>query len=71
MNGIKVRLIKTSNQLRTSQYTRAEEIEIYDSVLQDVYDNPRWYIDNLDYICIFRLSWGDYRYNRAILPKKE
>ena len=69
MNGIKVRIIKTNNQLKSAGYEKEDEINIYNDVLKDVYANPRWYLNNLHYLAVFRVSWGDYRYNRAILPQ--
>jgi len=69
MNGIKIRLAKNSNHLRDAEYTPEEEVIIYKVVLEDVYNNPRWYLDNLSFLPEFRLSWGNYRNNRAVKPK--
>jgi len=70
MNGIKVRLTKNSNHLKKCEYTMEEEIIIYDTLLEDIYNNPRWYLDNLHSLPEFRLSWGNYRSKKAILPYK-
>jgi len=69
MNGIKIKLTKNSNYLKDAGYTPAEEVDIYASILEDVYNNPRWYLDNLAFLPEFRLSWGNYRNNRGIKPK--
>lgn len=37
-----------------------EEGEIYDLVLQDLYENPRWYLDNFEDLRTFRVSWYSY-----------
>ena len=37
-----------------------EEAVIYDLLLQDVIDNTRWYLDNLETIPTFRVSWYTY-----------
>ena len=59
-----------NNWLQSNGFTHEEEVEFYDLVVQDVYDNPRWYLDNLEYIVAFRVSWKDYRTKTAVLPHK-
>jgi hypothetical protein len=51
-------------------YSINEEEEIYDSLLQDVIDNPRWYLDNCDYLSNFYVSWKNYRYKSPVMPYK-
>ena len=58
---VKVQFIPgTNNWLRNNGYDVFKEIEIYSRSLQDVYDNPRWYLDNLHTLSEYRVSWGNY-----------
>lgn len=50
---------KTKNKLDENGYTISQEGLIYDAVLDDVYRNPRWYLDNLDKTVAFRVSWAN------------
>jgi len=62
---IKIRTHKNNNWLKDAGYTLAEEQAIYDSQLQDIMENTRWYLDNYDYIATYRLSWVDYTNERC------
>ena len=59
-----------SNQLTQSGYTVEEETELYDKQLQDILDNLRWYLDNLDNMVEYRVIWKDYRSKTPTLPHK-
>jgi hypothetical protein len=52
---------KHEDRLQRNDYTMEEEEEIFNLSLQDVIDNPRWYLDNLDYLPQFTVRWKDYR----------
>ena len=69
MAGIKIKLANGTNFLKTAGYTMKQEEGLYDAILEDVYLNARWYIDNLDYISEFRVSWQNYRCKKT-LPHK-
>jgi hypothetical protein len=62
--------MKTNNWL-SNCYTKEEEISIYDEQLQDILDNTSWYLENLDYLLAYRVFWGDYSTNRAVIPKQK
>lgn len=47
-----------------------EEVEIYDRTLQDVIDNPGWYLDNLADLSPYMVRWKDYRYKTPVSPYK-
>jgi len=70
MSGIKVKLADGNNWLKVVGYTIDEESEIYDSLLQDVYENPRWYLNSLEYLPEFRVSWKRYSNSCPTLPRK-
>jgi hypothetical protein len=70
MNGIKVKFYGNVNWLENAGYTIEEEAEIYDELLQDVYNNPRWYLDTLHYLPEFRVSWVDYKKQTVTKPYK-
>lgn len=67
---IKVMTMKTNNWLHTCGYTIEEEIDLYNRQLLDIINDPLWYLDNLDYLTTYRLSWGTYTSKRPVLPKK-
>ena len=57
---MKIKLMKHNNLLRMAGYTTDEEIEIYEGQLREIYDNPRWYLDNAYKLPEYRLSWVSY-----------
>ncbi len=57
---ISIKLFKHNNLLHCNGYSLDEESVLYDSLLRDVYENPRWYLDNLESLSCFRVSWGSY-----------
>ena len=65
-----VRLIPNNNWLKESGYSKQEEIETYNDQIQEVIDDPGWYLQNLDYMTEYRLSWGTYTTKRITIPKK-
>ena len=70
MNLIQVKLIGNDNRLSSAGYTYDQESTIYDDNLQDVIKNTRWYLDNLDYLREYRVSWKTYRNKIPTLPTK-
>ena len=52
---------KFNNWLKNQGYSREEEGKIYDDNLQDVIDNPRWYLDNLEFLVAYRVRWATYK----------
>jgi len=67
---IEVNTHEYSNRLEDCGYTPEEAGEIYDNQLQDIIDNPKLYLDNLDYLKTYRVPWKDYRDKTAVLPLK-
>ena len=57
MNDI---ICKTNNHLSENDYTKDEEEKRYDMDLEDIYNDPRWFLDNLDYVTTYRVSWKCY-----------
>lgn len=53
-------LRKTNNWLKDNGYTLEEEKEIYKENLQDLYDNPQWYLQNLEQLKEYRVSFISY-----------
>jgi hypothetical protein len=70
MNGIKVRLLDNRNWLCEAGYDVEQEARIYEELLKDVYNNPRWYLDSLEYMPEFRVSWVDYKKQKTTRPYK-
>jgi len=68
MTMIQLKLRRTCNWLCENGYTKKQEQEIYVKQLQDVYDNPRWYLDNLNYLVEYRVSWKCYSSKTPTLP---
>jgi len=67
---IKLALLPNNRSLRQNLYSLSEEEEIYDLLLQDVLDNPRWYLDNVSFLANFYVSWKNYRYKSPVTPYK-
>ena len=67
---MKIYLLKNNNHLTANGYDIEEQGELYDSQLAEIYANPRWYLDNLEYMVEYRVSWHDYRNNRPVTPRK-
>lgn len=49
-------------------YDIEEQEQLYLALLEDIHHNPRFYLDNLQKMKTFRVSWKDYRYNNPVLP---
>lgn len=64
-------MLKTNSRLADNGFSIEEEEKIYEEQLQEVFDNPRWYLDNLDYMVEYRVRWVDYKKgNNITLPRK-
>ena len=70
MNGIKLNLSKKSNWLIDAGYSIKVQEKIYDDLLEDVLENPRWYLDQLSYLSEFRVSWINYAKQNVTRPFK-
>jgi hypothetical protein len=66
--GIKIRLQRSNNHLCDNGYSKADEVKLYDELLLDILENTRWYLDNLDNMRTFRVSWQDYRLKTSPVP---
>lgn len=64
---VKIAMSMNSN-LTDSGYDFEEQNEIYQMVLRDVYDNPRWYLDNLDSLKSFKVGWHFYNSSATNIP---
>ena len=49
------------NNLSNSGYSREEEGAIYDTQLDDIIQNTKWYLQALDYLYEYRVSFKNYR----------
>lgn len=58
---MKIALLKNNNWLLENGYSRTEEREAYAFCLHEIYENPRWYLDNLEYLVEFRVSFLNYK----------
>ena len=61
-------VLKNSSKLKRNDFSLKDEEEIYDMQLEEVQKNPRWFLDNLDYLPVYEVSWKDYRYSVPTLP---
>ncbi len=69
-NGLELEFRGNSSWLTDADYSIEEQEEIYDMCLQDVIDNPRWYLDQLDYLAEFKVNWVNYTKQNATKPYK-
>jgi len=59
--ALKIKYKHTNNTwLKHQGYSLDEEGEVYDAQLSDVYNNPRWYLTNLDYLSEYKVRWKCY-----------
>jgi hypothetical protein len=65
MVGIQIEFQGASSYLYQNGYSIKEEDILYERLLQDVIENPLWYLDQLDYLREFRVSWVDYKNQRV------
>lgn len=49
--------------------TASEEKAYYETTLQKIYLNPRPYLDNLEHLWVFRVSYLDYHDHRKAKKK--
>ena len=63
---MKIALLPNNNWLKENDYTLEEERTIYKECLQDIYDNPRWYLDNLNYTVEYRCRFINYSAKKRI-----
>ena len=61
---IRVRLKKTNNWLKDNGYSQEEECQIFEDQLNDILENVRGYLDSLEYLPTYRVSWQRYTGNK-------
>jgi len=60
-----------SNVLASNGYSLQQEGEIYDSQLDDIIHNARLYLDSLEHMIEYRVSWVGYSKKKSpTLPLK-
>ena len=67
---MKLYLMKNRTNLRDNGYNVEEEGTIYDMLLEAIYNNPRYYLDNLNKMTTSSLSWHNYNTNATSIPLK-
>jgi hypothetical protein len=65
---IKLILHPRNNWLSASDYSLQEQADIYDRQLADVLENTRWYLDNLEKLVTYRVTWHAYNERDITLP---
>lgn len=60
----------TSNRLEIIGLSTDEQSFIYERQLIDLYNNPRFYLDNFEYWTEYRVSWIDYKQTKITMPYK-
>lgn len=64
----KILLHSNNNWLKDAGYTMHDEEIIYDAQLVDILTNTRWYLDNLDKLPTYRVSWKNYHSTCPVVP---
>ena len=59
-----------SSWLSAQGYAIEEQARLYDECLKDVIENTAYYLDQLEYVREFRVSWVDYRRQNVTKPYK-
>ena len=57
---MKTRLYYNTSWLHEAGHTLDEQAKIYEDTLKDVADNPRFYLDRLEELAEYRVSWKNY-----------
>ena len=71
---IKVKINANNSWLQEAGYSEEEEARIYSDNLQDIIDNPGWYLDNINSLREYKVRWSCYTKvdkngrHRATLP---
>ena len=63
-------ICKTNNILKDNKFTIEEEALRYEEDLEAVFDNPREFLDNLQFYTEYRVSWKNYSNKIPTLPYK-
>jgi len=50
-----------SNHLSNNGLDTEQQAALYLFQLEDIYNRPRWYLDNLEYLSEYRVSWINYK----------
>jgi len=64
---MKIRLAKNNSYLK-SLYTMEEEAEIYKDQLDEIINNLGWYLDQVEYMVEYRVSWKNYSTKTPTIP---
>jgi len=65
---MKLALIKGNGNLRSNSYSIVEQDELYGVQLEEVLARTRWYLDNLDSMQPYFVSWKNYGNKNPVLP---
>lgn len=63
--AIFTRTHQNNHWLSEAGYTKKEQEDLYDNSVQDIIDNTRWYLDNLEYLREYRVYWQCYSKKRV------
>ena len=67
---MKIPLLYNRGYLKDNGFSFDEEKEIYDTQLEDIYENPRWYLENLETLQVYFVRWHNYRSKGVVMPYK-
>jgi len=68
--ALRLPLLYNRRHLKDNGFTFHEETVIYDENLQDIMDNTRWYLDNLENLQVYLVRWHNYRSKSPAIPYK-
>ena len=57
---MKLYLLKYNNHLSANGYSKEDQEKIYKEQLEDLYNNPRYYLDQVSYMVEYRVFWQNY-----------
>ena len=61
--------MSNNNWLKYNGYSIEEEHKIFEFQLKDILSNTKWYLDNLEYLSEYKVSWN--RYGKRRLKSKD
>jgi hypothetical protein len=67
---MKIKMHVTNASLKDAGYSIEQEAQIYDDQLQEIFDSPRTYLDNLASMVSYKVRWKNYKNTRPVVPYK-
>ncbi len=68
--AIELALLPGRLHLKENGFTVDEEAELYEAQLQDILEHTREYLDNIEFMTPYYVSWKNYSFRTPTIPHK-